>query len=139
MPFEHSSLPAEPGLGRADRVAFADCPLRSSHLPAKTVCRIVAQMTAEMVSLLTDRVAVRRDRRRLSCHVRQIAMYVCHVALSMPMQDIGRAFGRDRSTVGHACHAVEDRRDDRAFDEFVSAVERLATAVFAPMEGSVHD
>ncbi len=114
-------------------------PVYPSSLPVRTVCRVVGQITAEMLSLLGDRVIVRRDRRRMACHVRQIAMYVCHVALQIPFCDIGTAFGRDRTTVGHACHVVEDRRDDLAFDEFISAIERMATAVFAPSGGSFHD
>lgn len=132
MPFEKPNIgepkqPAHPAaLSGLSRPAFA------ASLPARTVCRIVCQITAEMTGLLSDRVAIRRDRRRPSCHVRQIAMYVCHVALQMPFADIGAAFGRDRTTVGHACHVVEDRRDDAAFDDFVSAIERMATAVFRP-------
>lgn len=73
---------------------------------------------------------VRRDRRRLAAHSRQIAMYVCHVALSISVDDIAASFGRERSTVAHACHLVEDRRDNPAFDDFVSAVERMVTSVF---------
>ncbi|AYD00160.1 transposase [Neorhizobium sp. NCHU2750] len=132
MPFENPvptrATPAAPAALLAD-------PARPSYpasLPARTVCRIVSQITAEMLGLLNDRVLVRRDRRRPACHVRQISMYVCHVALQMSFSDIGAAFGRDRTTVGHACHVVEDRRDDAAFDEFVSLIERLSTAVFRP-------
>lgn len=99
-------------------------------LPVRMVCRISAQITAEMVMLAGSRVQMHRDRRRALCHVRQIAMYVCHVVLQIPLTDIGRAFGRDRTTVGHACNIVEDRRDDPAFDEFVSAVERTVSSVF---------
>jgi chromosomal replication initiation ATPase DnaA len=57
-------------------------------------------------------------------------MYVCHVAYSMPMEEVAQAFGRDRSTVGHACRMVEDRRDDAAYDRFVTIVERMASAVY---------
>ena len=103
-------------------------------LPPKKTCRVVRQMVAEMVVLNGERVLARRDRRRPACHVRQIAMYVCHVALRIPLSDIGDAFGRDRSTVGHACHVVEDRRDDPAFDDFVSAIERIVTAAFGLSE-----
>ncbi|WP_454848671.1 helix-turn-helix domain-containing protein [Rhizobium binxianense] len=99
-------------------------------LPLRMVCRIAAQITTEMVMLAGSRVQMHRDRRRALCHVRQIAMYVCHVVLQIPLTDIGRAFGRDRTTVGHAGHIVEDRRDDPAFDEFVSAVERTVSSVF---------
>lgn len=70
-----------------------------------------------------------RELRRPYCHLRQIAMYVCHVALSMSLTEIGLGFGRDRTTVSHACRVVEDRRDDPAYDRFVEAVERIAAAV----------
>jgi hypothetical protein len=62
--------------------------------------------------------------------VRQIAMYVCHVVLRMSMTDIGRGFGRDRTTVLHACHLVEDLRDDPDFDRVVVVSERVALAAF---------
>lgn len=104
----------------------------------RTVCRVVRQMVAELIMLSGDRVLARRDRRRMACHVRQISMYVCHVALSMPQHDIAIAFGRDRTTVGHACHVVEDRRDDPFFDDFVSAVERIVIAIFGNGEMSGH-
>ncbi|HEV7433693.1 MAG TPA: helix-turn-helix domain-containing protein, partial [Pseudorhizobium sp.] len=96
----------------------------------REVCRLVRQMVAELILLFGDRILCRRDRRRMACHVRQISMYICHVALSMPQHDIGVAFGRDRTTVGHACHVVEDRRDDPVFDDFVSAAERMIAVVF---------
>jgi hypothetical protein len=134
MPFENPIVRAGSQPAHAGMLAGLSRPAFPSSLPARTVCRIVSQITAEMVGLLSDRVMVRRERRRPACHVRQIAMYVCHVALQMSFSDIGTAFGRDRTTVGHACHVVEDRRDDAAFDEFVSLIERLATAVFRPAE-----
>ena len=62
--------------------------------------------------------------------VRQIAMYVTHVTLRLSMNDVGQGFGRDRTTVLHACHVVEDLRDDAEFDRIVSVVERVATAAF---------
>ena len=62
--------------------------------------------------------------------VRQIAMYVTHVTLRLSMIDVGQGFGRDRTTVLHACHVVEDLRDDPEFDRIVSVVERVAMAAF---------
>ena len=114
-------------------------PHRIHSLPLRTTCRIVRQVVGEMVLLFGDRVLVRRDRRRLACHVRQIAMYVCHVALRISQTDIGDAFGRDRTTVRHACHVVEDRRDDPVFDDFISAIERIVVAVFGTLEVAAHD
>ena len=107
-------------------------------VPAPVACRIVRQLALEMTALASDRPLWRRDGRRSTCHVRQIAMYVCHVVLGFSQQDIGLAFGRDRSTVSYACAAVEDRRDDLGFDDFVSAVERLAQSVFKRQGDETH-
>ena len=135
MPFEKPAEPFfMPETGALRSAPLVGPPQLPASLPLKTACRIVRQMTAELVMLLGDRILLRRDRRRFACHVRQIAMYVCHVSLQVSLSDIGQAFGRDRTTVGHACHVVEDRRDDPAFDDFVSTVERLVTTVFGLAE-----
>lgn len=136
MPSERSPEPSAPP---AWLVFPERSPRISAGLPIRSVCRVVRQMVCELMMLLGDRAMVRRDRRRHACHVRQISMYVCHVALSIPMSDIGTAFGRDRSTVSHSCHVVEDRRDDAAFDDFVGAVERLVTAAFDLSEVPAYD
>ncbi|MBW3098640.1 hypothetical protein KY465_15250 [Pseudohoeflea sp. DP4N28-3] len=70
-------------------------------------------------------------RQRPQCQVRQIAMYLCRVALSMSYQSIARALQRDRSTVIHGCAVVEDRRDHPAYDAFLDSCERCVRAVFA--------
>jgi chromosomal replication initiation ATPase DnaA len=62
------------------------------------------------------------------CRVRQIAMYVSHVALGLSMNDIGRGFNRDRTTVLHACHLVEDLREDKDFERVVQTTERVVVA-----------
>ena len=69
--------------------------------------------------------------RRSAVHRRQVAMYVVHVVLGCSLTDIGLACGRDRTTVGHACHMVEDRRDDAAYDSFVAVIERIVGRIFA--------
>ena len=101
-------------------------------------CRFVQMLADEMVALAGDRIQLRRDCRRTRCHTRQIAMYVCHVALQIPQSDVGAAFGKDRSTVGYACSVVEDRRDNRAFDHFVSALERITREAFVGVDGGLH-
>lgn len=114
-----------------------DAETGASHLPPVTdACRLVQMLAGEMVTIAGERSPLRRNRRRTHCHTRQIAMYVCHVALQIPQSDVGAAFGKDRSTVGYACGVVEDRRDDRAFDDFVAALERIARGVFLGEEQS---
>jgi hypothetical protein len=62
--------------------------------------------------------------------VRQIAMYVAHVVLRLTMGEVGTGFGRDRTTVLHACRVIEDMRDDPEFDRVVQMIERVAFAAF---------
>ncbi|WP_378943720.1 helix-turn-helix domain-containing protein [Mesorhizobium sp. ANAO-SY3R2] len=64
------------------------------------------------------------------CRLRQIAMYVAHVVFRFNMSEVGRGFGRDRTTVLYACHTVEDLRDDTDFDRIVALAERVAIAAF---------
>ena len=66
--------------------------------------------------------------------VRQIAMYVTHVVLGLSMKEVGRGFGRDRTTVMHACQLVEDMRDDVDFDRIVHITERVTAAAFRHTE-----
>ncbi|BCH53686.1 hypothetical protein RvVAR031_12960 [Agrobacterium vitis] len=56
-------------------------------------------------------------------------MYLCHVVLSLPQQEIARAFGYDRSTVSHACHVIEDRRENAALDQFLGVLERVVAVL----------
>ena len=54
---------------------------------------------------------------------RQLAMYMMHVVLGRSLTQIGIFFGRDRTTVAHACIRMEDMRDDEDFDSKVGELE----------------
>jgi len=60
---------------------------------------------------------------------RQVAMYLAHVACGLSMTDTGRLFGRDRTTVAHACGVIEDRRDDPLFDRALDLLEWVVPAL----------
>ena len=115
----------DPGQTSAPESGDGPLPLSPER---RLLCMIVRQLTEELLRA-TGLESDQDPGRRATGHVRQVAMYVCHVAYSMPMGEVAEAFGRDRSTVGHACRMVEDRRDDRAYDTFVAIVERMASAV----------
>jgi hypothetical protein len=142
MPYKKSRRHCIMAAAKTTHPVLADPPsvptIRPSSLPMPVACRIVRHLTTEMVMLIGDRVPLRRDMRHDLCHTRQIAMYLCHVVLQISQSDIALAFGRNRSTVSHACHIVEDRRDEQAFDDFISAVERMLIAVFALSEVSTY-
>lgn len=103
-----------------------------SALSARTVGKVVRTVALEMVFLVGGRDESRRNRRFAISQIQQIAMYVCHVVLRMPMDDVAAAFGCTRTTVGHACARVEDRRDNPGFDALVGAIERVVSGVFLP-------
>ncbi|MBU1336622.1 MAG: hypothetical protein KJ944_00915 [Alphaproteobacteria bacterium] len=71
-----------------------------------------------------------------AARARQLAMYLCHVVFGRTLAEIGEAFGRDRTTVSHACAIIEDMRDDPRFDEEVCALESLLEQGGVPSEDS---
>lgn len=54
---------------------------------------------------------------------RQVAMYIAHVGCGLTMKQAGELFGRDRTTVAHACLTIENRRDDPMFDRALDLLE----------------
>jgi hypothetical protein len=54
---------------------------------------------------------------------RQVAMYLAHIGFELSFETISRVFDRDRTTVSHACHVVEDGRDDLWLDCRLEALE----------------
>lgn len=55
-------------------------------------------------------------------------MYLAHVVFGASLAEIGLAFGRDRTTVSHACGLIEDLRDDPAFDADLERLEQVLLA-----------
>jgi hypothetical protein len=124
-----SALPPRTRSGR--RIARKSAmPGRRRMLAIRSVCRMVRAVATEMVFLIGDSTASARDRRFALSHIQQIAMYVCHIVLQLTLTEIGEACGKDRTTVGHACARVEDRRDDAAYDQLVAAIERVVGNLF---------
>ncbi|MCY0146306.1 transposase [Hoeflea sp. G2-23] len=96
-------------------------------------CRVIWRLVTELfVAACGYELPEAMARRRPRCHMRQIAMYLSHVVLSLSYQTIAAAFGRDRTTVMHSCAVIEDRRDDRGYDRFIERCERCIMAVFQP-------
>ena len=65
---------------------------------------------------------------------RQIAMYLAHTGFALSIETISQVFERDRSTVSHACHVVEDGRDDIWLDCRLEALELFCRAGFAALQ-----
>ena len=69
--------------------------------------------------------SLRQGRRGVSrvAFGRQVAMYLAHVGFGLNLSQVGLAFGRDRTTVRHACVLVEDRRSEPGFELALAALE----------------
>lgn len=64
-----------------------------------------------------------RTRRAPAAFARQAAMYLAHVKLGLSLSEVGAFFGRDRTTVAHACARMEDSRDDPRLECVLECVE----------------
>jgi len=96
-------------------------PSARAEFAARLVVRLVANSfdVDEAVVLASGRGASEISR------ARQIAMYLLHTSLSIPYGRLARLFGRDRTTVAHACRTVEDLRDNPARDNAISKLEGI--------------
>ena len=113
-------------LKRADLTSWLPQPdqfLR--HLIANPVSRIFAVTPTELERDTRGRAPI--------AVARQVAMYLAHVTLGLDFTSVGRLYGRDRTTVAHACELIEERREDPDFDEALDLIESVvaATAVRA--------
>ena len=89
--------------------------------------RLAVAFVTHLVAVATDVpprdiVAVKGSTAR-GVRARQIAIYLAHVSFHWPLARVAFAFGRDRTTCAHACHRIEDLRDDPVFDARLLAVE----------------
>lgn len=96
---------------------------------------MAAGLVAYALEIPIEEVAAPHRGSAEAAFARQVAMYLTHVALEMSLARIAAAFGRDRSTVSHACHLIEDRRDDPRFDDWISRLEASVRAAPEPLAG----
>lgn len=112
--FQHTSadLPAP----------FENSSALAAPIPERT-CQWVAFCVARDFGLdLVTLFAPTRGAPR-TAFARQVAMYLAHVGFELTFKTISQVFDRDRTTVSHACHVVEDGRDDIWLDCRLEALE----------------
>ena len=63
---------------------------------------------------------------------RQAAMYLAHVTAGLNFTEVGRSFGRDRTTAAHACRLVEERRENPRIDALFCALEAACARLLTP-------
>lgn len=101
---------------------------------------LAAALTGYALGLKTEAILSLQRRSPAEARGRQIAMYLMRTALGMSLSRVARAFNRDRTTVAHACHLIEDRRDDSDFDLWIEQLSLGLSSVVvldgAPVEGA---
>lgn len=96
------------------------------------VAALVAHLAAYAVGVAPHELGQLTRRSAAAARARQVAMYLAHTALSWSLARVATAFGRDRTTVSHACGRVEDWRDDAGFDARLGDLEACLQAVPRP-------
>ncbi|WP_206711223.1 helix-turn-helix domain-containing protein [Aquisalinus flavus] len=89
-------------------------------------CAAAAQeIAARAYDMTLDQMLARNRCRAWIAEGRQVAMYLTHVIGQVPLSETGPHFGRDRTTVAHACARIEDKRDEDYFDNGLMRLEAL--------------
>lgn len=70
-----------------------------------------------------------RGSRKLS-DARQTFQYLSHISFGHSYTAIAAFSSRDRTSVAHGCHRVEDSRDDANFDRALHFAELALTEIF---------
>lgn len=93
------------------------------HLRQAALVRLAEVAVAAMTRVPATSLRGPCRGRRPVARARQLAMYLAHVGLGLSLTRVGIGFGRDRTTVRHACALIEDRRDDPALELALAAIE----------------
>src|SRR5688572_22331850 len=105
---------------------------------ARRFCDTAALAVAAAFAVPAGELHARTRRSSYVALARQSAMYLSHVAFGVSLSDVGRSFGRDRTTAAHACRLIEARRDDPAVDAVLGSLENacdmLRRRLAAPVE-----
>lgn len=87
---------------------------------------LAASLAGFALNIKAETIMARPRGTLMVTRARQVAMYLAHTGFGMSLARVAAAFDRDRSTVAHSCQVIEERRDDRAFDDWI---EQLSTGL----------
>lgn len=105
----------------ADKIGEVEC--GGAARPAETRCRVVEVLVAAAFGVPVAAIRAPARGKASVARARQVAMYLAHVGLGLSLSEIGRHFGRDRTTVAHACGRIEDCRDDNSVEAAIAFLE----------------
>jgi chromosomal replication initiation ATPase DnaA len=94
----------------------------STALPKRSHIALCGAAAAASLAIPQTKLAASRGTQRVA-RARQIAIYLAHVGFGLNYTRLGEAFGRDRTTIRHACFRIEDARDELNFDRALDFLE----------------
>lgn len=93
------------------------------RIEGESACRFVVALVATALGIGVSAIRAGGRGSAAEANARQMAMYLAHVELGLSLSRVGASFGRDRTTVAHACARMEDRRDDPRFERMIACLE----------------
>lgn len=96
-----------------------------STLYKQRVAMAALEVMAESFNVPLGRLTMASRQRANVAFARQMAMYLSHVVGQLSQREVAIEFDREASTVSHACHTIEDRRNGDVFDHKVAALEDM--------------
>ena len=100
-------------------------PHRGDRLACDSACRFVEALVGVALGVGLSDMRRRSRGRAPAALARQTAMYLAHVHLGLSLERVGEHFGRDRTTVAHACKRVENSRDKPNFEPVLAYLEAV--------------
>ena len=119
---------------RSSVIPFSLPQSASARTSPQTICHLIATCVACDFGLDAAELETRMHGSKRLAFARQVAMYLAHVGCGLALSQVGLAFGRDRTTVRHACALVEDRRSEPGFELAIGALEAALMAVLRRFE-----
>ena len=101
--------------------------------PPRRLCEHVAIAVATVFAVPLGELRATTRRKSAAAFARQNAMYLAHVVFGLSLTEVGRAFGRDRTTAAYACGRVEHLRDDPELDSILQGLE----TAFGPLQAEL--
>lgn len=115
------ATPAAAMMARSPRITPRDEPVLTREFVLSTVATVFEVEPELLLAPSRGRANVAR--------ARQVAMYLAHIGCELSLTAVGRLFGRDRSTVAHACRRVEDAREHPSFNHSIRIMECTVRAI----------
>lgn len=123
------AAPEHHGASTARFVSRGPARMAASNLDVSRACAQAARLAAGHYEVTLREIGARRRSSRRITRARHVAIYLAHVVFGVSLTGIAAAFGRDRKSIAYACRAIEDARDDPAFDAAIAQLELAAGAL----------